>query len=76
MGFITTIVWSNFKFLNSFLSERLISFSSHFWRFILLVTLKMMKIKQVFENLRNDVHVSSYYLKGDDQFLQEFFLNM
>ena len=26
VGFITTIVWSNFKFLNSFLSERLISF--------------------------------------------------
>ena len=33
----------------------------------------MMKIKQVFENLRNNVHVSSYYLKGNDQFLQEFF---
>ena len=32
-----------------------------------------MKIKQVFENLRNDVLVNSYYLKGDDQFLQEFF---
>ena len=32
-----------------------------------------MKIKQVFENLRNDIHVNSYYLKGDDQFLQEFF---
>ena len=26
VGFITTIVWSSFKFLNSFLSERLISF--------------------------------------------------
>ena len=25
------------------------------------------------ENLRNDVLVNSYYLKGDDQFLQEFF---
>ena len=32
-----------------------------------------MKIKQAFENLRNDIFVASYYLKGDDHFLQEFF---
>ena len=32
-----------------------------------------MKIKQVFENLRNDILANSYYLKGNDQFLQEFF---
>ena len=32
-----------------------------------------MKIKQAFENLRNDIFVASYYLRGDDHFLQEFF---
>ena len=40
---------------------------------MLLVTLQVMKIKQVFENLRNDILANSYYLKGNDQFLQEFF---
>ena len=73
VGFITTIVWSNFKFLNSFLSERLISFVFAFLAIYIVSNFKMMKIKQVFENLRNNVHVNSYYLKGDDQFLQEFF---
>ena len=40
VGFISTIVWSNFKFLNSFLSERLISFVFAFLAIYIVSNLK------------------------------------
>ena len=73
VGFMTTIVWTNFEILNSFLSERLMSFMFAFLVIYLVSLSDQNENKTSFENLKNNVFVNSYYLKGNDHSCKNFF---
>ena len=75
VGFSTTIIWSNYATFNLIISERVTSFIfSIISIYCVSIFLQKMKIKDALKAISMKSSSNVFYLKGNDHFLQDFFI--